>query len=76
MNKWSKAIEKVLLLQIDQVPKEWKTAKQIGHEMQRGPSSTRAMLARLIEAKKVEVKKFRIQIGDRLLEVPHYRLID
>ena len=57
----------------EEVPKEWKTTKQLADQEKKSPSRMIA-IARLLREKGVlECKEFRIMTGKSIRPVPHYR---
>tara|TARA_R100000808_G_scaffold5213_3_gene16003 strand:+ start:6352 stop:6648 length:297 start_codon:yes stop_codon:yes gene_type:complete len=59
---------------VDEVPEGWVTVKYLAKEMGRSEVNIRNKLRKTIEAGKVSVKKFRINVGGRVMYVPHYKL--
>ena len=60
---------------IEQVPPEWKTAKQLATEYGYRSAQTRRIIAGSLEARLMESRTFRIRTGARVYPVPHYRRV-
>lgn len=73
MNKWSKAIQALLLLEEDKVPEGFLTTEQVARKLKKSLSWTRVLLSKMVEAKLAEKKLFRIKHKDKIRPVPHYR---
>lgn len=58
---------------LEKVPAGWLTSDQISRQMGRANSSTRHMIVSQVRSGWLEMKKFRIQVGDRVVATPHYR---
>lgn len=58
----------------DSVGPEWFTAAQYGKRHSISDSTSRSHIRHLIDAGTVESKTFKIQMGERVVAIPHYRL--
>ncbi len=60
----------------DEVPPGYHTANQLADKLAKNRNSINRQLGELVKAGRAEVKKFRIQTGQRgLYPTPHYRLL-
>ena len=71
---WVKRLESHLKTDgIEKVPAGWMTASRIAVEMGKAKSTISHIVADQVRSGWMERKKFRIQVGDRVVSVPHYR---
>lgn len=70
---WAKVLKRALSGEPDKVPKGWKTTEQICAEVDRAPRTVRQCLIAGVKSGTIEVKRFRIQCGSRVVPVNHYR---
>lgn len=71
---WGKLLQDALREEPDQVPKEWKTAKQIAAEIGKSLQHTGAILNKTVRLGVVEHRKFRIRTETgRVIPIPHYK---
>lgn len=70
--KWCAALATEVVA--DEVPPGWHTAKQIAAATGKAHSTTGAQLCRAVSEGRCERKLFRVQTGDMVRPVPHYKL--
>lgn len=73
-NEWAKLIAEHQCMKPQEVPKDFKTKKEIAKLSNLSLTQTRMRLTSLMEEGKVEVKKFRIKTGQKTYLTPHYRI--
>lgn len=62
--------------QLDVVPEGWMTALQLGKLLGKDRSTITGLLQAAIKEGRAEVRKFRVQSGQRgIYPTPHYRLV-
>lgn len=60
----------------DEVPAGWFTAIELGQMLGKDPSTVTGLLQAALREHRAEVKKFRVQAGQRgIYPTPHYRLL-
>lgn len=73
MKKTMRQLIQETKVQIEPVPKGWKTAVQWAEDLGYGASYTQQCLTKLVKAKKILVKSFRVLAGSRVMRVSHYK---
>lgn len=73
IDEWRAAIEETSGTP-DDVPPGWMTVAQFGNMMGYRQSAASENIRRLRSANRLDVKRFTIRTGDKLLSVAHYRL--
>lgn len=58
---------------LEKVPSGWLTSHQISDKLGKAMSTASHMIAEQVRNGRLEMKKFRIQVGDRAVSTPHYR---
>jgi predicted HTH transcriptional regulator len=73
-NEWALAIEKALKTKIDEVPKEWKTSKQLMSMFKLSKDTMCRKIKMLKDNGLVHEKTFRIKTNHGIQPIPHYKL--
>lgn len=73
-DEWKSALEELSAIKSDSVPKGWVTCRRFAEMSSLSESQSLKKLRALVQATKAEKKNFRIEIGDRIFPIPHYRL--
>jgi hypothetical protein len=74
MSDWIKALREARLGGSENVPKGWKTVRQLADEFGLQRPQTYTNLERMLSAGKTEKKNFRISVGSLVRATPHYKL--
>ena len=74
-NEWAGIISEYASIKPQNVPKEYKTAKELSEIWGLSATATKCRLRWAIESKKFETKKFRIPTGEKVYLTPHYKII-
>lgn len=69
---WCAAL--VTTLQADTAPRGWLTARQVGQLLGKSGSRTREYLVEAVAAGRCVRQDFRVQCGQTVRPVPHYKL--
>lgn len=75
-SEWAEVLNELNIEQCDKVPRGWMTMEQIAESMGKSPHTVRQQVAAMRRKRPnaIEVRRFRIQAGDRIYPVPHYKL--
>jgi len=75
-NQWAKAIANAYNCREENIPKGFKTVKQLCNELEMPERTMRARIDLLKKTNKIEIQSFRTKRSDnRFVSTPHYRLI-
>jgi transposase len=74
-NAWADAIARSMAKNIDEVPEDFYTSKQIAQMTGKGISRTKEMIERLVREGTAEMKMFRIKTANKQCPIPHYKII-
>ena len=72
---WTKLLSEARKVPKETIPDGWKTVRTIAGEEGRSVSQTSSLLREAVRVGKVEVQKFRIDVGAKTYPVPHYRIV-
>lgn len=75
LNELAKLAASALRGHPETVPAGWHTAEEIAAQVGVSPAHARKAIYKIKAEGLVESRKFRIQCGERVLPVPHYRKI-
>ncbi len=72
---WSKALQRDVHADLDVIPIGWLTRQEVQAHWKLRKSQTRDRLSSMLKAGAVETKKLRIWQSNRVMPVPHYKLL-
>jgi len=74
-NEWLELIQRAVLTKTDEVPLGFKTVQTISKEIGKSDCQTRRYLNQAIKKGLVESKIFRIETGQKIFPVPHFKIL-
>ena len=75
MTDWAKVLQESVEGKPDEVPAGWHTTAQLRKSFDLSETALRRRLNRLMQSNRVETREFRIRVNERVVRVPHYRLV-
>ena len=72
---WAKLLSEGRKVPEENIPDGWKTIRTVADDQGRSVSQTSALMREAVREGRVEVQKFRIDVGAKTYPVPHYRII-
>jgi predicted transcriptional regulator len=73
MSDWLKKLRECAVEKVDEVPKGWKTARQIAEETHLSHQRVRGLIYEGVRSGKIQTRTFRVKTSTKVYPIPHYK---